>query len=134
MLNKDTINQAISLLKAMIPIPSISREESEVADLIEERLRTLDLDPHRYGNNIWVKNHHWDDKKPVILLNSHIDTVKPGSGWGSDPFKVVEEESKITGLGSNDAGASVVALLGTFMHFYFSENLPYNLIFCASAE
>lgn len=131
---KNTINQSISLLKAMIAIPSVSREESQVADSIEKTLPLLNLISNRSGNNIWVRNLNWDDKKPVILLNSHIDTVRPGNGWISDPYEAIEEKNKITGLGSNDAGASIVALLGAFMHFYSNENLPYNLIFCASAE
>lgn len=134
MLTKDTTERLVSLLKGMISIPSISREENNVADFMEQNLRTWGYIPQRIGNNLWVRNSNWDNRKPVILLNSHIDTVRPGSGWISDPFGVVEEDGKITGLGSNDAGASVVALLGTFMHYYSAENLPYNLIFCASAE
>jgi acetylornithine deacetylase len=38
------------------------------------------------------------------------------------------------GLGSNDAGASLVSLLATFIHFYADENLKYNLVYVASAE
>lgn len=134
MLTNDTINQYVSLLKGMIGIPSISREESEVASFLDKNLQNLGLSPDRSGNNLWVKNLNWDVHKPVILLNSHIDTVRPGSGWITDPYKAEEEGDKITGLGSNDAGASVVALLGAFMHYYSGENMPYNLIYCASAE
>lgn len=118
----------------MIEIPSISREEKNLADYIEKKLREWDFHPSRSGNNIWIKNHYWDNKKPVILLNSHIDTVKPASGWTYDPYKAIEQGDKIIGLGSNDAGASVAALLGSFKYFYKKEGLPYNLIFCASAE
>ena len=45
----------------------------------------------------------FDLKKPVILLNSHIDTVKPVNGWRKDPFTPREENGKLYGLGSNDA-------------------------------
>ena len=124
----------IALLKSMIEIPSISREEKIVSDFIESRLREWNLNPQRSGNNLWIKNDFWDDSKPVILLNSHIDTVRPADGWTYDPYKASEEGMKITGLGSNDAGASVVALLGAFLHLYKKMDLPYNLIFCASAE
>ena len=127
-------NDCITLLKEMIEIPSVSREESNVADLIEERLKEWKLDPQRLHNNLWVKNENWDDTKPVILLNSHIDTVRPASGWTYDPYKACVEGKKITGLGSNDAGASVVSLLGTFLFFHQKKDLPFNLIFCASAE
>jgi acetylornithine deacetylase len=124
----------ISLLKEMIGIPSLSREECNVADLIEKKLIHWKLNPQRLNNNLWVKNQQWDDNKPVILLNSHIDTVKPASGWTYEPFVAKTEGNKITGLGSNDAGASVVSLLGTFLFFHQKKDLPYNLIFCASAE
>jgi len=81
-----------------------------------------------------MRNKEWSDNKPVILLNSHIDTVRPAGGWMQDPFQSLIEGQRITGLGSNDAGASVVSLLGTFRYFYESDNLPYNLLYCASAE
>jgi acetylornithine deacetylase len=68
-----------------------------------------------------------------VLLNSHIDTVRPSSGWQTDPFTAIESEDKIFGLGSNDAGASVVSQLTCFIHFYRKE-LPFNLIYSATAE
>ena len=37
-------------------------------------------------------------------------------------------------MGSNDAGGALVALLFTFLHFYAQPNLPYNLVFAATAE
>ncbi len=127
-------NDCITLLKGMIEIPSVSRNERNLADFIEKKLFDWDLSVSRSGNNLWIKNYYWDNKKPVILLNSHIDTVNPTNGWNYDPYKATEEGDKITGLGSNDAGASVTALLGTLRYFYKKEGLPYNLIYCASAE
>jgi len=118
----------------MIEIPSLSREEKEVADYLENRFKEWGLNPMRNGNNLWMRNACWTEEKPVLLLNSHIDTVRPAKGWTYDPFRATEEEERITGLGSNDAGASVVSLLGTFRHFYNNPQLPYNLIYCASAE
>ena len=134
MVTEKIVSESIVLLKAIIEIPSYSREENNVADYLEENLISLNLSPIRNGNNIWIRNKKWSEEKPVILLNSHIDTVRPGRGWSYEPFKATEEEGRITGLGSNDAGASLVALLGTFRHFYAEDNLPFNLIFCASAE
>ena len=117
----------------MIEIPSLSREEKNVADFLEEKFKAWGLSPMRSGNNLWMQNAKWASGKPVILLNSHIDTVRPARGWSYDPFHATIEAERITGLGSNDAGASVVSLLGTFRYYHNSE-LPYNLIFCASAE
>lgn len=127
-------SESVELLKSMIEIPSFSREEKDVADYLEEKFSGWGLNPSRIGNNLWMRNKEWSDEKPVILLNSHIDTVRPAGGWNNDPFKVIVEEQRITGLGSNDAGASVVSLLATFRYFFEAGNLPYNLLFCASAE
>jgi acetylornithine deacetylase len=75
----------------------------------------------------------FDSTRPTVLLNSHIDTVKPVDGWVRDPFSPMIENGKLFGLGSNDAGASVVSLLQTF--FYLTrKQQSYNLIFSASAE
>ena len=134
MMTDQIASESVELLKAMIEIPSFSREEKEVADYLEAKFSIWGLKPSRIDNNLWMRNQDWSDDKPVILLNSHIDTVRPAGGWIYDPFKAVAEEQRITGLGSNDAGASVVSLLGAFRYFYEADNLPYNLLFCASAE
>ncbi|MDR0540773.1 MAG: M20 family metallo-hydrolase [Dysgonamonadaceae bacterium] len=122
-----------ALLKQLIAIPSFSREEKGVADLLESSLINLQLHPRRKGNNLWLSSAAWDNQKPVILLNSHIDTVKPVAGWTKDPFIPLEEEGKLYGLGSNDAGASLVCLLQAFIRLSSKEQ-PNNFIFLASCE
>jgi acetylornithine deacetylase len=126
-------NDAVDLLKQMIACPSLSREEKDLADFLETRLREKKYLPRRKGNNIWIMSPDWDDKKPVILLNSHIDTVKPAAGWTKDPFSPIEEGEKLFGLGSNDAGASLVSLLQTFFMLTQTDR-ENNFIFLASAE
>ncbi len=117
----------------MIEIPSFSREETACADLIEQYIAENGYTASRMNNNVWTIASGFDGSKPTLLLNSHIDTVKPVAGWTLDPFTPTEKEGKIYGLGSNDAGASVVALLHTFF-LLSQENQPYNLIFSATAE
>lgn len=129
----DMYYNAIDLLKAMIAIPSMSREEDKVADLIEKYISDNKLTPQRKGNNVWVKSSHFDTKKQTILLNSHIDTVKPVASWTKKPFEPTIEDNRLYGLGSNDAGASVVSLLHVFMLLNKKEQ-DYNLIFLASCE
>ncbi|MCP9611618.1 M20 family metallo-hydrolase [Coprobacter tertius] len=124
---------SIDLLKQLIAIPSPSREEKDVADVIEKYLKKNGMSTYRQGNNIWCIAEKYDDKKPTLLLNSHIDTVKPVSGWKHDPFTPIEEDGRIYGLGSNDAGAPLVSLLHSFFYLQSKEQ-PYNLIFLASAE
>jgi len=128
------ISDSVELLKAMIEIPSLSKEENEVVDYLEGKFKLWGLPFERSGNNIWIRSADWSESKPVILFNSHVDTVRSGKGWTYEPFRATVEGDRLTGLGSNDAGASVVALLGAFRYFYTTENRNYNLIFCASAE
>ena len=107
--------KAIDLLKGMISIPSFSREEKEVADFLEQFWKKEGHFVYRSGNNIWLTTGMVDPKKPTLLLNSHIDTVKPAHGWTRDPFRPEEtEDDRLYGLGSNDAGASVVSLYAAF--------------------
>ncbi len=124
---------AVSLLKKMIEIPSFSREEEHCADLIKKYIEEKGYTASRLKNNVWTVANGFDSSRPTLLLNSHIDTVRPVTGWTKDPFTPTEIDGKIYGLGSNDAGASVVSLLHTF--FLLSQNnQPYNLIFAATAE
>ena len=132
MFEKET-SEAIELLKRMISHPSFSREEKTCADLIEQYIEEEGYTPSRIGNNVWILGSNYDSSKPTLLLNSHIDTVKPVDGWNFDPFLPVENEGKLYGLGSNDAGASVVSLLQVFF-LLSKEKQTYNLIFAASAE
>lgn len=127
-------NEAVELLKWMISRPSFSREEAEVAAFLHDFLTGKGMDVHRSGNNMWMFNRHFDPGKPTILLNSHIDTVKPAAGYLRGPFVPVVEGDKLYGLGSTDAGASVVSLIETFIYFYDRENLKYNLCLALTAE
>jgi acetylornithine deacetylase len=126
--------EAIALLKALIETPSFSSEEDQTALLIESWFTQNGIPFQRENNNVWAFNHHFDKKRPTLLLNSHHDTVKPNQGYTNDPFKAIEKEGKLFGLGSNDAGGCLVSLLATFVHFYQQENLPYNMVMVASAE
>lgn len=124
---------AIDLLKAMVAIPSISRKEKAVADVLEKAMARWGLCPKRYANNLWCQTADFEPQKPTILLNAHIDTVKVAEGWQHNPFAATEEDDAIYGLGTNDDGASVVSLLAAFRALT-SMPQPYNLVFLASAE
>ena len=124
----------IGLLQELIAIPSLSKEENGTADRIESFLRQNNIATQRKGNNVWVKNKNFSDNKPTILLNSHHDTVKPNSAYTRDPFKPEIVDGKLYGLGSNDAGGPLVSLLGAFLYFYDKAELPFDLIYAATAE
>ncbi len=126
--------KAIALLKKLISIQSFSSEEQFTALAIEAWFKELNIPYKREVNNIYAYNLHFNDSKPLLLLNSHHDTVKPNSGYTKDPFTPIVEDGKLYGLGSNDAGGCLVSLLATFAYFYDRQNLKYNLVIVASAE
>lgn len=125
---------SVDLLRRMIEIKSVSRDEAGVADMISETMRGFGLDVKRSGNNLWCISPDFDPKKKTVLLNSHIDTVKPCAEWTCDPFvPEVTDDGRLYGLGSNDAGASVVSLLAAFRYLSGSEQ-HCNFIYLASCE
>mgnify|MGYP004460761565 FL=1 len=122
----------IDLLKNMIRIPSVSREEKDAADYMERWMKGNGFEARRLGNNLWMESGPADGR-PTILLNAHIDTVKPASGYTRDSFTPEIEDGCLYGLGSNDDGGSLVALLETYSRLIQKEQ-PYRLIFSATAE
>lgn len=124
----------IDLLKQLITTPSISKEEDKAAEVIRNFLSEKEISYKTADNNTWAFNKNFSKEKPTIMLNSHIDTVKPAKDYTNDPFAPIEDGNQLFGLGSNDAGGPLVALLATFVHFYEHTDLPFNLVYVASAE
>lgn len=127
------VNDAIELLKALIAIPRVSRDEIQAADLMEERMSQWGLDPRREANNLWAVAPGYDEQRQTILLNAHIDTVKPVKTWTRDPHQPSVENGRLYGLGSNDCGGGLVSLLQVF-RILRDRPLPFNLVYLASAE
>ncbi|TFV97717.1 M20/M25/M40 family metallo-hydrolase [Algoriphagus kandeliae] len=125
--------ECIQLLQELISIPSFSKKEEETATAISKFLIKKEIDFERFGNNIIAYAKSFDATKPTVWLNSHHDTVKPNKAYTRDPFSPDIEDGKLFGLGSNDAGGPLVSLLGAFLILKDKE-LPFNLIFIASAE
>ncbi len=133
---------AVSLLRSMISIPSVSRDEQAVSDMLQQYISDItQQEVHRHNNNLWLVDPHFDEHRPTLLLNAHLDTVKPVASWKRDPFTPVEEveivdgrtQTKLFGLGSNDDGASLVSLLHVWILLTETQQ-EYNVIFLASAE
>jgi len=124
---------AIETLKGLIGIQSYSKEEDKAADLMEGVLKSYEYKTHRKGNNVWVFGKYNSDGKPLLLLNSHLDTVNASASWTKNPFEPLVEDGKLYGLGSNDAGGCLCSLMAIFLALDETEQ-PYNLVFAASAE
>jgi acetylornithine deacetylase len=124
----------IDLLKTLISTQSFSKEEENAAKVVRTFLSRENISFFTKENNTWAFCKHFEKGKPTIMLDSHIDTVRPAKGYTKDPFSPIMEGDKLYGLGSNDAGGPLVSLLATFVHFYERDDLPFNLVYTASAE
>ena len=128
------VNDAVELLCRLIATPSVSRNERDAADILQQTIsEDYGLDCRREANNIWITDPWFDEKRPTVLLNAHIDTVKPVSSWTRAPFAPTLEGDTLYGLGSNDCGGGLVSLLQTF-RLLTQKQQPYNLVYLASAE
>ncbi len=126
--------EAISLLKELIATPSISRSEGDTASIIYRWLEQRGAEPQRKGNNILAYSAGFDaETRPTLLLNSHHDTVRPAASYSRDPYSPDIEDGRLYGLGSNDAGASVVGLMSAFVAHRESQ-LPFNILLAITAE
>ena len=126
-------NDAVMLLKDLIAIPSVSRNEEKAADKLAEYLNQWNLPFGREGHNLWVGCPDWDNNRPTVMLNAHIDTVSPVSSWTRDPFQPMQEGDMLYGLGANDCGGGLVALLQTY-RIMLHRPRNYNILWVASAE
>lgn len=132
---EELTQEAVSLLQKLIATPSVSRDESKAADIMQEAMESYGFTPTRVGNNLWIKSEDWSADRPTLLLNAHIDTVKPVASWTRDPFAPTIEGDTLYGLGSNDCGGGLVSLLQVFRELVNSKKpLPYNLVYLASCE
>ena len=133
MTQEQYVSDAVQLLKKLIATPSVSRNEKEAADIMEQTIRSYGFEPQREANNLWIIDPHYDESRPTLLLNAHIDTVKPVASWSRDPFSPDVEDGVLYGLGSNDCGGGLCSLLQIF-RMLTEKPQSYNLIYLASAE
>ena len=129
---KQYTQEAIELLKQLISTPSVSRDEAAAATVLADFIEKCGLSYRRIGNNILVQE-ALDPQKPTLLLNAHIDTVKPVNTWTRDPFTPTIEGDRLYGLGSNDCGGGLVTLLQTYRALRGSPT-QYNIVYLASCE
>ena len=125
-------DEAVALLQRLIQTPSISRDESTATDILSEFIEKCGLPFQRIGNNILVLESINEDK-PTLLLNAHIDTVKPVATWTRNPFEPTIEGDRLYGLGANDCGGGLVSLLQAY-RILRTQPTPYNIIYLASCE
>ncbi len=125
--------ETLSVLQTIIGIPSVSKYESPAADYIEKYLQNRGASPKRHINNVWAVG-TFLPTRPTLLLNAHIDTVRPAEGWTLSPFDATWQDDRLYGLGSNDCGGGLCTLMQVFLALKDDTTIPWNLVYLASAE
>ena len=142
--------ESASLLKEMIAIPSPSFGEDAVSDHVSGFLASAGIRHTRLYNNIIAVQPGYSPDKRTLMLCAHMDTVGPSDGYTFDPYRpdygelanrhewlksagAGSSSDIVAGLGANDDGASAVAMISAFRHFYDSV-LPVNLMLVLGAE
>lgn len=127
------IDEAVALLQQLIRTPRVSRDESAAADLMEQWMKARGLNPERIGNNLMLISDDFIPERETILLNAHIDTVKPVASWTRDPHEPSIEDDTLYGIGSNDCGGGLVTLLQVY-RIISEQECDYNIVYLASCE
>lgn len=130
---KKYTDEAVALLSRLISTPSISRDEQAATDVLQQQIKEWGLPCQRIGNNLVIAG-RLSKRKPTLLLNAHIDTVKPVATWTRDPFIPTIEDGRLYGLGANDCGGGLVCLLQAYRILREERDIPYNIIYVASCE
>lgn len=128
------LRRSVALLSRLVSTQSFSRQEEATADILEQWLTDRGVaGVERQYNNVWALAPGYDPSRPTLMLNSHHDTVRPAATYTRDPFEFSVEGDRLYGLGSNDAGASVVTLAETFIGLSEMGGLPFNLLLALTA-
>jgi acetylornithine deacetylase len=116
----------LALHRRLVAIRSVSGEEAEIAGWVESLLRENGVEVERLGNSVLAWHRASAQDAPIVLLNSHLDTVPAAPGWTLDPWTATRADGKVIGLGANDAKASVAAMIAAFLDAA-GKNLPFTL-------
>lgn len=101
--------RAVELLTELVRTPSESGKEEAVVARVADAMRELGLKADVRGRNVVATLDGGDG--PLLLLNSHTDTVPVGNGWTMDPLAAQVVDGKLYGRGSNDAKGCLTAML-----------------------
>ena len=125
------MDKYITLLQRMIQTSSISGQEDAVCELLEQWMTAEGIAVRRVGNNLWAE---CGEGQETVLLNAHIDTVKPSASYTRNPFGGECDGKTIYGLGANDCGGCVIAMLAVFMELMQQPVAGKRIVLTLTAE
>ncbi len=97
----------LALHRALIEIPSLSREEGPIADFLSEFVTRQGRTVNRLDDNLWFSLGAGSNQ---LVLATHLDVVPPSADHPHPPFQAVRLDGRVYGRGSVDAKASVAAM------------------------
>src|SRR5689334_9102737 len=117
----------VSLASTLISCPSVTPARGEVFDILEDALKPLGFEVHR-----WVMGEAPDgptenmvairgEGSPHFGFAGHLDVVQAGEGWPGDPFEARIEDGVLIGRGANDMKSAIAAFVSAV-----SRALPSN--------
>lgn len=120
-------DDCIDLLRKLVHAPSPSFNEEAAAAWVSWWFAQNNLPCCNLQGNIVTAASSPDPAKKTLALIAHLDTVAPAGGYTCDPYDPGTDPEIVRGLGSNDDGGSVVAMMAVLRHF-FDKRLPINLL------
>ncbi len=133
--------QAKIHLKKLIQIDTSGSNPDEItaARYIYKQFNKHKIDwdifiPHKGRANLVARLKGSDPTQKPLLLISHLDTANAQDGWTVPPFKALEKNGKIYGLGATDAKNYTAAYLALFLWLAQQPQQPVrDIIFLATS-
>ena len=107
--NEGLQRDVLAFAEALVRTPSVTGDEAKVAELVESKMHEIGYDKvfrDEADNVVGVMIGREAD--PTVLLNCHLDTVKPS---GSNPAHI--ESGKLFGTGAADCKGGLAAQVFT---------------------
>ncbi len=104
-------DELLAFHRRLVATPSLSGQEGAAAGLVAATLGEHGAAVTRVGDSVLALR----GSGPLVLLDTHLDTVPPAPGWTREPFTATREGGRVYGLGANDAKAAVAAMLAAFL-------------------
>ena len=107
----------VALAERLIACPSVTPKSAGAFDVLEEALRTIGFDVHRFVaggppdgpvENLYASR---GSGGPHFGFAGHLDVVPPGEGWTGDPFTPVIRGGLLYGRGAVDMKGAIAAFV-----------------------
>jgi acetylornithine deacetylase len=114
--------ELLALHREIVAIPSVSRDEGALSAFLAAWLGARGVVAERVGKSLFAVSGERAKGRAsaesvglTVCLCSHLDTVPPTAAWTRPPHEVTVEGGRVYGLGSNDAKASVAAMIAAYL-------------------